>query len=176
MKGLSAGPKPAPPTWVEFIESVNEFKGGARPELARQSHDLFVEGKWTELQTLFERNNINGGWPPNRGAIATREIELPPNAEFDRYGGYVDPKTGRFRDSGTFVAREDVPFPQRALPEAYNDPKIKPKTTYRVLKPITGVKQGETIPWFGQPGKGTQYELPAGIDDLVNGGYIEKVD
>ena len=166
----------AKPTPMEFIESVVEFKGGVRPELARQAHDLFVAGKWTQLETLFKQNNLNGGWPPSRGAIATREVELPANAEFDRYGGYIDPKTGKFKDSGAFVAREDVPFPKRALPESYSDPKVKPKTTYRVLKPIKGVKEGEAVPWFGQPGKGTQYELPAGVDDLIDGGFIEKIN
>ena len=166
----------AKPSWVEFIDSVAEFKGGARPELARQAHELYLEQKWGELQTLFERNNLNGGWPPNRGFISSRTTELPENFEFDRYGGYNDPKTGKFKDSGSFIAGEEVPFPQRALPEAYKDPKIKPKHTYRVVKKITDVKEGKAIPWFGQPGKGAQYELPAGIDELIADGSIERLD
>ena len=165
----------AKPTWVEFIDSVAEFKGGARPELARQAHDLFIENKWGELETLFNRNGINGGWPPNRGFISVKTTELPENTVFDRYGGYTDSKTGKFKDSGGFVAKEEVEFPNRALPESYKDPKVKPKHAYRVIKKITDVKEGEAIPWFGQPGKGTQYELPAGIDELIAGGYIERL-
>ena len=174
VKGLTAGPKPTPPTWVEFIESVAEFKGGARPELARQSHDLFVEGKWTQLETLFERNNLNGKWPPNRGFMAEREITLKAKNKtvFDRYGGYNDRETGEFTDKGVFAAPEKVPFEQRGLQEATKD---KPYNRYQVIKDIPGVKEGPAIPWFGQPGKGIQYELPKSINDLINEGYIKKL-
>lgn len=174
VKGLNAGPRPTPPTWVEFIESVAEFKGGARPELARQSHDLFVEGKWTELQTLFERNNINGGWPPNRGFISNRTTTLRVKDEvvFDRYGGYEDRETGEFIDKGTFAAPDNVPFGERALPEAT---KAKPYNRYQVIKDIPDVKEGSANPWFGQPGKGIQYELPKGVNQLLAEGYIKKL-
>ena len=161
-------------SYVDFIESVAQFKGGARPELARHAHDLYERGKWQELETFFERNGLNDGWPPNRGFISTGKTTLPENFVFDRYGGYVDKNTGRFKDSGGFIAEKSVEFEKRALPEAYKNPKIKPLNAYRVLKPIK-VNEGEAIPWFGQPGKGVQYELPAGIDELIAGGFIERL-
>lgn len=162
------------PSWVEFIDSVAEFKGGARPELARQAHDLYLEQKWGELQTLFERNNINGGWPPNRGFISERATTLKAedNTVFDRYGGYVDRETGEFTDKGTFAAPENVPFGERGLQEST---KAKPYNRYQVLKDIPEVKEGRAIPWFGQPGKGIQYELPKGINQLISEGYIKKL-
>ncbi|RZJ57627.1 MAG: DUF4237 domain-containing protein, partial [Hymenobacter sp.] len=158
--------------FVDFIESVEQFKGGARPELARQAHDLYMEGRWKELETLFDRNGINDRWPPNRGFIKVSETTLKENYVFDRYGGYIDRETGEFVDKGTFVAPKDVPFPERALPEIT---KSKQYYRYQVLKDIPGVKQGEAIPWFGQPGGGTQFELPGGIDDLIRKGYIKRL-
>jgi hypothetical protein len=79
-----------------------------------------------------------------------------------------------FKDSGTFVAPDGASFPSRALPEATLG---KPYNHYEVVKPIPGVKEGPAIPWFGQPGKGMQYELPpGGIDQLIKDGFIVKVD
>ena len=171
VKGLTAGPKAASPTWVEFIGSVEEFKGGARPELARQAHDLFLEQKWGELQALFKGHNINGGYPPNDGFISTKTVTLEPGTTFDRFGGYRTPK-GEFKDGGKFVAPDDVPFEGRALPESALG---KERHKYEVLKPIPDVKEGKAIPWFEQPGKGKQYKLEDSIDDLKEAGYIKEI-
>lgn len=53
--------------------------------------------------------------------------------------------------------------------------KPKPYRKYRVIKEISGVKEGAAAPWFGQPGNGTQYKLPASIDDLVEDGFLEPI-
>nr|GFD17633.1 hypothetical protein [Tanacetum cinerariifolium] len=53
--------------------------------------------------------------------------------------------------------------------------KSKQYYSYKVLKDIPGVKQGQAIPWFEQPGQGIQYELPGGIDNLIRKGYIERI-
>ena len=159
-------------SFADFIESVEQFRGGARPELARQAHDLYVAENWPALEELFQRNAINGGWPPNRGAIGISETVLKPNAEFDRYGGYIDKETGQFVDKGTFVSPDQVPFPKRALPA---ETLSKPYNKYVVLKELP-VKQGNTIPWFGQPGNGAQYELPDNITNLIRKGYIKPVE
>ena len=69
-------------------------------------------GKWPQLKTLFERNNLNGKWPPNRGFITEREIKLKieDKTVFNRYGGYTDSETSKLTAKGTFAAPEKVPF------------------------------------------------------------------
>lgn len=47
--------------------------------------------------------------------------------------------------------------------------------SYEVLKPITNVQEGPAIPWHGQSGMGTQYELPKGIDQLLDEGFIKEI-
>jgi hypothetical protein len=51
----------------------------------------------------------------------------------------------------------------------------KPYSVYEVVKPFK-VQAGPAKPWFGQPGKGMQYELPKSIQELIEEGYIIKVD
>lgn len=154
----------------DFKASVG---GGIADEaLAKEAFELFKLKKWAELESLFNANGLNGGWPPNRGFTSISDTTLPAGFKFDRYGGYMDGPT--FKDSGTFVAPDGASFPSRALPEATLG---KPYNHYEVVKPIPGVKEGPAIPWFGQPGKGMQYELPpGGIDQLIKDGFIVKVD
>ncbi len=157
-------------TSEEFKNTVEEFKEGKTPDLADKAHDLWKEQKWPELEKLFQDNNLNGGWPPNRGSVSTKPTSLPKDLVFDRYGGYND-ANGTFVDKGTFIAPDNVPFEQRALPD---NTLQKPYNRYKVLKEIPDVKEGEAIPWFGKEGMGKQYELPYSIKDLLDNGYIEK--
>jgi len=133
---------------------------------------MFKNKQWSELESMFNSQGINGGWPPNRGAISSTEISLSPGQKIDRYGGFFDSKTGEFRDLGTFSAPADVPFENRALPASVLD---KPYEKYEVLKEIPSVKAGKAIPWFGQPGEGVQYELPLPVEEVVSGGYLGKI-
>ena len=48
----------------------------------------------------------------------------------------------------------------RALPPGSNR---KPYTIYRVLKPIDNVAASKIMPWFGEIGLGTPYELPKSV-------------
>ena len=48
----------------------------------------------------------------------------------------------------------------RALPPGSNG---NPYTIYRVLEPIDNVAASKIMPWFGQIGLGTQYELPKSV-------------
>lgn len=86
-----------------------------------------------------------------------------------RYGGWSD--ANGFHDSGTFVSPAGSSFEGRALPDATLS---KPYSTYEVIKPFT-VESGSAIPWFGQPGYGTQYETSTGIDNLVLKGYLKRI-
>lgn len=158
------------PGFEEFAQTVD---GGFPNEaVARQAYEHFANGEWAQLEALFQQHNLNGGWPPNRGAASTNEVSLQPNQTFDRFGGWTDASTGNFQDRGTFTAQDGTPYSQRALPAGSD---AKPYNRYEVIREIPGVKQGEAIPWFGEKGGGIQYELPASIDDLLSEGYIRRL-
>ena len=59
----------------------------------------------------------------------------------------------------------------RALPPGAN---LKPYAVYQVSKPL-GVEAGVVRPWFGQPGLGFQYKLPASVQDLIDQGYLTRI-
>ena len=84
-----------------------------------------------------------------------RSITLPVGTLVDRYG----------YSGGT-------PYPMRALPPGSNQ---KPYTIYKVLKPIDNVAASRIMPWFGEIGLGTQYELPKSIKSYIESGHLEEV-
>ncbi|MCZ4223981.1 TNT domain-containing protein [Pedobacter rhodius] len=156
-----------------FNEFVNSVEGGFPSEIiAKKAYELFNKGDWQGLENLFNQHNINGGWPPNRGATGTSEVSLKPNSKFDRYGGWID-ENGKFQDKGTFVGEDGIPYTDRALPKGSDG---KPYRRYEVINEIPGVKKGDIMPWFGEKGGGVQYELPANINDLIKEGYIKPLD
>lgn len=157
-------------SYDEFCSSVDDFE--VRSALSEQAYEMYTKEQWSELEVLFSDNNLNSGWPPNRGAISTSEITLPIDTRIDRYGGFIDKNTGQFRDLGTFVSYSGEPFENRALPA---DTKTKTLKSYTVLKPIPKVNAGKAIPWFNQAGLGTQLETPLTIEDLVSKGYLKEV-
>ena len=113
-------------------------------------------------------------WPPNRGFLSESVPHtLDVGYRFDRYGRFFDKTTGEFKGLGTFVAKEGTPYPARALPAGSD---AKPFSTYEVLKPMPDVLIGPSKPWFNQPGLGIQHELPMPIQDLVEQGYIRRID
>lgn len=154
----------------EFCSTVEEFED--KNEISKQAYDLYLNENWQELEQLFNDNKLNGGWPPNRGAISTTEITLPVGTKIDRYGGFVDKDTGQFRDLGTFVSYEGEPFENRALPL---ETKSKTLKSYEVVKPIPKVNAGKAIPWFNQSGLGTQLETPLSIENLLAKGYLKEI-
>ncbi|EMY7925451.1 glycohydrolase toxin TNT-related protein [Klebsiella aerogenes] len=106
-----------------------------------------------------------GIWPPNRGAYGPIEnVTLPTGTMIDRYG----------YPGGSFVSPLGVPFEQRALPSSYET--TKPYFQYEILKPIDDVSQGKILPWFGQKGQGTQYELPKPVQWYLDNDYMKKAD
>ncbi|MBK9451071.1 MAG: TNT domain-containing protein [Bacteroidetes bacterium] len=117
---------------------------------------------------------------PNRGFIDMKPGTLKAGDSFDRFGGKIDPVTGKFVDTGRFVAPFGADFGGRALPQTHldGDPVTGEKPEfkgYKILKDIP-VTEGDAIPWFGQPGGGKQYELPkGGIEKLIADGYIVEI-
>jgi len=153
-----------------FVASVADFADSTKKPLAKTAWQLWKNEKWAELEQFFSTNNLNGGWPPNRGALSLKMITLQAGLLVDRYGGYYDADSV-FQDKGTFVSFVGVPFPKRALPDKTLQ---SPYRVYKIVKPIDSVKRGQIIPWFDKPGLGTQYELPYNINDLKKGGYIAE--
>jgi len=102
-------------------------------------------------------------WPPNYGFIegtVERRFLMPGDA-VDRFG----------RAGGYSVAPLGTPVEMRSLwpgteQIGYN--------AYQVLKPIE-VQAGGTLPWFGQPGLGTQFKLPVSIDILLDRGFLKPL-
>lgn len=151
-----------------FLNSVPELL--TNRELAKKTYALFRNKNWDELERLFAEQNLNGGWPPNRGGFNMEAVVLEPDFVFDRYGGWFD--EGVFYDKGNFVSPKGTGFKSRALPLSI---KSKPFRKYVVLKPIPDVKKAAIIPWFKQKGLGIQYELPATINELEKNGYIKFI-
>ena len=77
-------------------------------------------------------------------------LDFNENLIIDRYGA----------TAGKFTAPANTPFGQRALPSSYES-QIPQK--YKVLKAIPNVEEGRIIPWFNQPGLGTQYKLEKSV-------------
>jgi hypothetical protein len=100
-------------------------------------------------------------WPANSGFIeGTVERKfLMPGETFDRYGF----------GGGKFVSPVGTPIEARALRPGTES---LPFNTYQVVKPFE-VNAGGVQPWFGQPGLGTQYELPVSVNTLLNRGIIK---
>ena len=61
--------------------------------------------------------------------------------------------------------------PEKSLPKGYQRREFH---SYVVVKELP-VFEGETAPWFGQPGGGTQYYLPDFIPNLIRDGYLEEL-
>jgi len=100
-------------------------------------------------------------WPGNSGFIeGTVERKfLMPGETFDRYGF----------GGGKFVSPAGTSIKARALRPGTES---LPFNTYQVVKPFE-VNAGGVQPWFGQPGLGTQYELPVSVNTLLNRGIIK---
>ena len=95
------------PDFNQFLKSVET--GFPSDEIAKQAYDLFKNKNWKQLEQLFTDNNLNGNWPPNRGATGTVEVTLKQGSIFDRYGGWID-ENGAFQDNGTFAGKDGTPY------------------------------------------------------------------
>ena len=101
-------------------------------------------------------------WPPNRGFHGNPTVTvLKPGTQVDRFG------TGR----GRFVAPNGTPVAQRSLAPGTTE---RPYSVFEVTNRLV-VRKGHAEPWFGQPGMGIQYELPASVNDLLIAGYLRRL-
>jgi hypothetical protein len=114
------------------------------------------------LDTIAEGQRLTTYYPPNSGFAGTQiEETLQPGTMIDRFG----------EDAGRFVSPTGTPVPMRSLPPGAAEGQY---SSFTVLQPIQ-VQSGTTMPWFGQPGLGTQYELPQSVESLLESGHIGRV-
>ncbi|MEZ0539509.1 TNT domain-containing protein [Fibrella arboris] len=143
--------------------------------MADKAYSLWRKNKWPELEELFNKGvdgkKINGGWPPNNGAIEETSHVLKKGDTFDRYGGWID-EGGKFRDKGKFGSPQDVPYSDRALLPGTDK---NPKAVYEVMTDELPTSKGEVIPWFDESEKGTQYRFDKSIEDMLKEGKIRRV-
>jgi hypothetical protein len=80
----------------------------------------------------------------------------------DRYG----------YEGGSYVSPQETSYEMRALAPGTE---TKPYNVYEVVKSIDALG-GEIASWFNQPGGGIQFKLNKTIQELLDGGYIRKVE
>ncbi|MCV4273349.1 TNT domain-containing protein [Pseudomonas capsici] len=73
---------------------------------------------------------------------------------------------------GNYISPLGASFGERALPSSYEA--TKPYFQYEVIQPIPGVTQAKVLPWFGQPGMGTQFQLPNSIQWYLDNGFLNE--
>lgn len=153
-------------SWNSFQHrSAGVFKNTTQPS---QGYQLWKDQDWPALEKLLGP----GSWPPNRGFVYVKKSILKPGTRIDRFGGFNDPN-GNSKDFGGFVSPEGSTFTGRALPA---DTKQKPYNAYEIAS-LVDVYEGPAIPWFGEKGMGTQYELAdkKSIQSLKGKGAIKPV-
>ena len=108
--------------------------------------------------------NVDGSikWPPNDGFEGTPiRNTLQPGMRIDRYG----------YEGGSFASPFGISYEARSLAPGTE---TKPYYVYEVIKPFE-VFEGNSVPWFDQPGGGIQYKLFNTIEELINDGFIRRV-
>ena len=102
-------------------------------------------------------------WPPKNGVEGELYNKtLNPGEVIDRYG----------LDDGYYTAPAGTPYGHRSLAPGTEN---KPYSKFEIIKPIT-VEAGKVVPWFDAPGGGEQYKMPFSIEDLIDEGYIRRIE
>ena len=136
-------------------EGVLENLGYSQAARSRSNFDQFykVEGK-LQADLMI--------WPPNSGGYSpSYNVTLDVGAKLDRYG----------YPGGAFVSPQGTSFAERALPASFETG--KPYFQYEVTQPIGNVTQAKALPWFGQPGKGTQFQLAKPVEWYLDHGFLK---
>lgn len=155
-----------------FFKTVDEFAltfdkaGTVSQSIKNQAYDLYNQGKWSELETLFKNNNLNKSgttvWPPaNGGYNIVDNVDIKAGMKFDRYGGAnpgwngqgVPPLGGNF--TSPMMQSGSYSFGQRALNQAENEYDFYYEIEVLKDLPFKG-QTADVIPWFGQVGGGKQ--------------------
>lgn len=131
---------------LELQPSPVNRPANARPDLGAQ---------WLDENGRYR-------FPPNDGFKGTpQDVTLAPGTMIDRYG----------QPGGRFLSPVGTPYGARALP--YDKAKMD-YHVYEVRAPLP-VKAGEIVPWFDEPGGGTQYMTAAPVTQLIAEGSLAEV-
>lgn len=103
-------------------------------------------------------------YPPNNGAIGTPETKY-------LYKGEIVDRYGMLKTNSDYLSSYGTSIESRALPPNTN---LKFYDAYKVVKPFP-VQSSTVVPWFGQPGLGTQYVTPLPIQLLVDKGILLRL-
>lgn len=114
-----------------------------------------------EVFRATHRIDALAGEPPLTLYRGLHMVVLPSGTMLDRLGAP--------RGNVTYLA--GTPFPMRSLPPELGQ---QPCSSYRVGQPVE-VLVGEAVAWFGQPGGGTAFVLPASVAELLQVGVLEAV-
>jgi Tuberculosis necrotizing toxin/Pre-toxin domain with VENN motif len=108
-------------------------------------------------------------YPPLGGKMpgTIENVTLPPGTMLDRYGA--------LKQDSSYLAPAGTLIEQRALPANADRTLLR----YEVLKPLP-VEQSKVLPFYGQPGMGTQFHTAATngqltIQKLVDLGFLKEV-
>ena len=143
---------------LEDREKIDSWKYRPEDQVYLAYKEVFDNPRYYNQET----GEIN--WPPNNGAVegSNEVVVLEVGTQIDRYGS----------EDGYFTAATDTPYEQRSCAPGSDQ---KPYHQYEVLKPIEGVEQGITAPWFDEPGGGVQYMMPSTLEELVNQGFLKRI-
>jgi Tuberculosis necrotizing toxin len=122
--------------------------------------------KDTEILSRSFNIKSYGDWQyaaPNNGFLnKPNEMTLSVGTVIDRYG----------KGDGRFSSPYKTPLEKRATPTGTER---LPYSVYKVIKRIPTLG-GIVAPAFGKEGMGTQYQFEKTMDELVNDGYIKKIN
>ena len=152
-------------TPVAVIEAESSLNTGTRQyvlgNIADSQASRLSSNFGVFIRNEGQVNELLGIWPPNNGAyLATPNITLDVGMQIDRYG----------YPGGSFVSPLGTSFGARALPSSYEI--TRPYFQYEVIQPIAGTTQARALPWFGQPGMGTQFQLPNSVQWYIDNQYF----
>lgn len=151
--------------------ALGQTGGEWRPGLAAGAAAADLQPQATVSRPSNARPDLDARWfdsngryrfPANDGFKAPpRDETLAPGTLIDRYG----------QPGGRFLSPVGTSYEARALP--YDKSKMD-YYRYEVLKPLP-VKAGQAVPWFDQPGGGTQYMTATSVQALINEGFLKEV-
>ncbi|REC42900.1 glycohydrolase toxin TNT-related protein [Chryseobacterium pennipullorum] len=184
------------PVKIVFYKNADELaatydpNGTVNTTIRNQAYDLYKNGEWSKLETLFKANSLNGGWPPaNGGYNIVDDVPFQMGQKFDRYSGAVGNYTGTGVPTlgGSFTSPiingYVYTFTQRALNQEEN--KYDFYYEIDVVNNALPFKSqtADIIPWFNQAGNGkqTMWKIPIDIttgyqktwNKLAEEGYVK---
>jgi len=150
---------------ISFDQVVNRILIGCITSSVSEAISDWVKAKPIIDDTHYELAPNDGAFPGSE-----QEILLETGQLLDRFG--------ETSNTSKYLAPVGTGIPQRALPpvpslEVNKTPSLH-RNVYVVKRPFN-VTSSVVLPWYGQPGMGTQIKTPIPINDLVKQGFLKKI-